>query len=144
MWHGTFCTTPHHLQEIGQVESFNQTLPGMLCTLPETQKSRWAEHLNHVVHAYNCTRHESTGYSPFFLLFGRHSHLHVDLVFGIEGQTNHENHSQYVEKWQKAGTEAYELAGRKSREAAQEQNIVMIGSYEVQCYNLATEFLYVI
>ena len=88
----------------------------MLFTLPETQKSRWAEHLNHVVHAYNCTKHGATGYSPFFLLFGRHPRLPVDFMFGIEGQINHENHSQYVEKWRRAMTEAYELAGKKSSE----------------------------
>lgn len=70
----------------------------MLRTFPETQKPRLAEHLNHVVHAYNCMKHESTGYSPFFLLFGRHPRLPVDLRVGIEGQINHENHSQYVEK----------------------------------------------
>ena len=86
----------------------------MLRTLPETQKSRWAEHLNHVVNAYNCTRHESTGYSPFFLLFGRHPRLPIDLMFGIESQTNLENHSQYVAKWRKPMTEAYEPAGKKS------------------------------
>ncbi|XP_022809302.1 uncharacterized protein LOC111346273 [Stylophora pistillata] len=89
----------------------------MLRTLPETQKSRWAEHLNHVVHAYNCTKHESTGYSPFFLLFGRHPRLPVDLMFETEDETNHVNHSQYVEKWRKAMTEAYKLAGKKSSEA---------------------------
>ena len=109
-------TTTYHPQGNGQVEQFNRTLLGMLRTLPETKKSRWAEHLNHVVHAYNCTRHESTGYSPFFLLFGRHPRLPVDLMFGIEGHINHENHSQYVEKWRRALTEAYELAGKKSSE----------------------------
>ena len=110
-------TTPYHPQGNGQVERFNRTLLGMLRTLPETQKSCWAKHLNHVVHAYNCTRHESTGFSPFFLFFGRHPRLPIDLMFGIEGQTNHDDHSQYVEKWRKAMTEAYELAGKKSSEA---------------------------
>ena len=53
----------------------------------------------------------------FFFLFGRHPRLPVDLMFGTEDETNHVNHSQYVEKWRKAMTEAYKLAGTKSSEA---------------------------
>ena len=100
----------------------------MLRTLPETQKSRWAEHLNHVVHAYNSTRHESTGYSSFFLLFGRHPRLPIDLMFGIDSQTNLENHSEYVAKWRKAMTEAYELADKKSSELSTREGWVSQGS----------------
>lgn len=86
----------------------------MLRTLPENQKSRWKDSLNEVVHAYNCTRNDVTGFSPFYLLFGRSPRLSVDLMFGLSPDEACVTHRGYAEKWQIAMKEAYSLAAKNN------------------------------
>ena len=63
--------TPYHREGNGQVEKFNYTLLRMIGTLEPSEKERWQEWVATLAHAYNCTRCESTGFSPYFLMFGR-------------------------------------------------------------------------
>ena len=106
-------TTPYHPQGNGQVERFNRTLLDMLRTLPEKEKSRWKDHVNKVVHAYNCTHNDTTGFSPFFLLFGRHPRLPIDLIFKSKTPSTKQEYPQFVKQWKDAMKEAYQRAGRQ-------------------------------
>ena len=74
-------STPFHPQTNGQVERMNQTLHRMIGKLPAERKENWAEHLDEIVHAYNCTRSAVTGFSPYYLMFGRRPRLPVDYLF---------------------------------------------------------------
>ena len=78
------CTSPYHPQTNGQYECFNSTLLNMLGTLTPEQKKDRKNHVSAMVHAYNCTRNAATGFSPYYLLFGREPRLPVDVLFGVQ------------------------------------------------------------
>ena len=74
-------TTPYHPQGNAQVEKFNRTLLSMLGTLSDTQKHEWSKHVRYLAHADNCTQHDATRFSPFYLMFKRNPRLKVDWLF---------------------------------------------------------------
>jgi len=84
----------------------------MLRTLPEKKKHKWKDSPNKVVHAYNATRNDATGFSPFHLLFGRSPRLPVDLMFGLSREETGMNHSEYTENM------TYELARQNISKSA--------------------------
>ena len=64
-------TTPYHPQTDGLVECFNGTLKAMLRKFVNRSQKDWDEYLPYLLFAYREVPQESTGFSPFELLYGR-------------------------------------------------------------------------
>ena len=97
---------PYRPQTNGNCEQFNATLINMLGTLPPHAKKSWSEWVATLTHAYNCTMSQTTGFSPFFLMFGRIPKIPIDVEFGVTlpnlSDTSQQNYAQKLKaqlKW---------------------------------------------
>lgn len=85
-------TSAYHPQANGMIERFNQTMKGMINkALKDGDGSNWHNYVSSVCFSYRITKHTSTKYSPFFLLFNQHPMLnasdvqtHEDLEYSQE------------------------------------------------------------
>jgi hypothetical protein len=102
--------TPYHPMGNGVTEKFNRTLISMMRTLEPEKKSNWKSYIEPFVHAYNATRHETTGYSSFVLMFGREPSLPIDLVFGLDKNEKSKSVSTYVKNLREKLTSACRIA----------------------------------
>ena len=104
-------TLPYHAQTNGQVERMNQTIIRMIDKLEEDRKACWSEHLPELLLAYNATRSAVTGYSPYYLLFGRRPRIPVDYLFPTLRDSPHQTKMEVsVVAMQKRLKEAFTVA----------------------------------
>ena len=117
-------TSPYHAQCNGQVERFHQTLSKMLGKVWKDRKEDWPQFLPQVVHAYNSTRSAVTGYSPFYLMFGRRPRLPVDLYFPTRRTDHVKSTLKHVADLRDRLVAAYEAARAVSQAEANRQKII--------------------
>ena len=104
-------TTPYHPQCDGFVECFNRTLLNLLSTSSGQHQSVWDTNLHQVCLAYNTSVQSTTGYSPFFLMFGREACLPIDIGHEqpISEVPAHQQYGQYVQNQSEAFLRVYEV-----------------------------------
>ena len=61
------------------MERFNQTIQTMLVKFIESKKETWQDYLDTCVYAYNTSRHDSSKFTLFELMFGRQAVIPVDI-----------------------------------------------------------------
>ena len=105
-------TSPYHPQCGGLVERFNRTLLHMLATTTREHPFGWEDQIWKACMAYNMSVQASIGYTPFFLMFGRHARLPIDLMYGT-GSPSKMPVSEYAAQLKQSLEDAYRLVRAK-------------------------------
>ena len=101
----------------------NRTLLAMLGTLDAEKKKDWRAHVAPLVHAYNATRHDSIGQSPFSLIFGRQPRLPIDVALGLPDLHEGRPLPTYITELREKLHESYQKAMEKADKAKAGQKL---------------------
>ena len=100
---------------------WNHTLLNLMGTLNPNKKKDWKSHIGPLTHAYNGTRHDSTGMTPFFLMFGREPRLAIDVALNIPEMPGQQSYTKYVKDLKTRLRDAYEQAAKHTQKASLQQ-----------------------
>ncbi|KAK3911416.1 Transposon Tf2-6 polyprotein [Frankliniella fusca] len=67
----------------GKVENYIRSLTRQIAVLAAEQPSNWPDLLPHVLHAYRASVNDTTGFSPYEVLYGRPMRVPQDLQHGV-------------------------------------------------------------
>ena len=97
----------------------------MLSTCLEGHPFDWEQQLKKVCMAYNTSVQSSTGFTPFYLMFGRQARLPVDIIYETgapEGEST--DVGTYVTSLKRRMSEAFEIVWRNVSKHHQHQKIL--------------------
>ena len=108
----------------------------MLGTLTPEQKD-WKTYVPPMVHAYNCTKNIATGYSPYYLLFGREPRLPIHVEFGLKrgNQQVPPSRSNYIAQLRRR----LRFAHKKAKQVAGRKQARHKGQYDRRCKGAALD-----
>lgn len=101
-------TTPRHPQCNGQTERFNRTLIQMIKAFIKDDQRDWDQHLGCLAAAYRSSQHETTGFTPNFLMLGREVRLPGELAVSNPNSTP-ESQANYVDTLRRKLARSHEV-----------------------------------
>ena len=108
-------TTAYHPESDGLVERFNnRTLIDMLSMAVSDNERDWDLPFNVAACLYRTSRHETTGTTPFFLMFGRDPRLPEDVMYSLPVESYTSEH-QYCRELKRQLQLAYARVRKYSR-----------------------------
>ena len=92
----------------------------MLSTTIKDHQGSWEDHVQAVCLAYNTSVQPTTGYTPFYLMFGRQVRVPIDIMFGNKPVVTR-SPSVYATKLQQSLITAYNQVYNKMDATFQQQ-----------------------
>ncbi len=114
-------TAPYRPQSDGLVERMNRTLIDMIAMYINDHKKDWDDHLPYVTSAYRNSVHESTGFSPNMLMFGREVCTPLDIICDNPDDNESLCPVEYVEWVRNASREAHRVARKNQKSSTKRQ-----------------------
>ena len=102
----------------------NKTLQNMLAKCINEEQSNWSQQLPYVMMAYRSSVHESTGYTPQFLVFGQELSLPLDCMYPSRQENVTTDIHGFVHSKQQAFQRAFELVRRNLNEKQRRRNAI--------------------
>ena len=79
-------SSPFHPQTNGKIERFHRTFKGILRKYVNARPGEWEEHLGPTLWAHRVSTSSVTGFTPYFLTYGRKPKLPFSRIFpGVQG-----------------------------------------------------------
>ena len=102
-------TSTYKVSTNATCERFHRSLNTVMGKVISTQQSDWNDFLPFVFAALRASRHDSTGYSPNFIMLHREVRASADLVYGLPEGSNPTTYDSYVETVREKMQTAYDV-----------------------------------
>jgi predicted aspartyl protease len=105
-------TSAYRASANGRVERVHRTMNALLSKVVSENQRDWAERLPMVIAAYNAAHHETTEYSPYYLMFGREYRTPLDLTLNIPEEASPLDMGDYAAQLRERIQTAYEVVNQ--------------------------------
>jgi hypothetical protein len=108
--------TAYHPESDGQTENANKTLEIMLRSVVDFTQDDWDEHLPAAELAFNNSKNETTGFTPFYLVYGREARMPIDVALApLTKAADNPTAAEATARWRAALQQASENTAQQQR-----------------------------
>jgi len=135
-------TTPEQPQSNSSLERFHQYLGQALTFVVNKHRDDWDEWIEPVLFMFRISANETSGHSPYYMLFGRHPRLPVNAMLGVGPQPNYSSREEYAahlatalhEAWKHTVTtqmkqKVHDKAVRDAKNRVDYENLLLPNTY---------------